>query len=67
VYFDSLHALLGMDGHGMYVWTAYLVTLLTIGYLLIAPVRRRKRFLASLAATQKRVSGPPSGSNREDQ
>jgi heme exporter protein D len=66
VYFDSLHALLGMDGHGAYVWTAYLVTLATISYLLIAPLRRRRRFLASLAATRKRVSAQPSGSSQED-
>lgn len=66
MYFDSIHALLGMDGHGVYVWTAYLVTLATISYLLIAPMRRRRRFLASLVATRKRVSAQPSGSTRED-
>lgn len=67
MYFDSLHALLGMGGHGMYVWSAYLATLLTISYMLIAPMRRRRRFMASLAATQKRAADAPSGSTREDQ
>lgn len=66
MYFDSLQALIVMDGHGVYVWTAYLVTLLTTGYVLIAPVRRRKKILASLAATQKRVAGSPPPSTQED-
>ena len=30
MYFDSLQSLLHMDGHGVYVWAAYLVTLLVV-------------------------------------
>ena len=50
MYFDSLQALLFMEGHGAYVWFVYLVTVLVIAAVLIAPVRRRKRLLARLSA-----------------
>jgi heme exporter protein D len=50
MYFDSLQALLFMEGHGAYVWFVYLVTVLVIAAVLIAPVRRRKRLLAGLNA-----------------
>jgi heme exporter protein D len=50
MYFDSLQALLFMEGHGAYVWFVYLVTVLVIAAVLIAPVRRRKRLLARLNA-----------------
>lgn len=61
MYFDSLHALLTMDGHGFYVWTAYLVTLVVVALTLISPLRRRKRFLQQLAAELKRNQGAPGG------
>ena len=64
MYFDSLHALLTMDGHGVYVWTAYLVTVAVIATVLLAPVRRRKRFLLQLAAELKRAQGMPGVSAR---
>ena len=66
MYFDSLQAALTMDGHGVYVWTAYVVTVLMIGFVLIAPVLRRRRFLRQLAAQLKRAQGKPAGSTRGD-
>lgn len=65
MYFESLQALLSMDGHGVYVWTAYLVTIATIAFVMIAPVRRRKRFIANLAATLKRTPGPQGGTGED--
>jgi|AntAceMinimDraft_17_1070374.scaffolds.fasta_scaffold83874_1 heme exporter protein D len=61
MYFDSLYALLTMDGHGFYVWTAYLVTLIVVAMTLISPLRRRKRFLQHLAAELKRNQVAPGG------
>jgi heme exporter protein D len=55
MYFDSFHALLVMDGHGGFVWSAYALTLLVIAFLLLAPVMRRKRLLRELRAAQRRA------------
>jgi heme exporter protein D len=65
MYFDSLHALLAMDGHGVYVWTAYGVTGLVIAAGLLAPLRRRKRFLLQLAAELKRAKVAPGLGTRQ--
>jgi heme exporter protein D len=65
MYFDSLHALLTMDGHGAYVWTAYGVTVAVIAATLFAPLRRRRQFLLQLRGELKRTRGAPGGSARE--
>lgn len=57
MYFDSLNAVLTMEGHGMYVWLAYSVTLAVIATVLIAPLRRRKRLLQTLAMELRRARG----------
>ena len=59
MYFDSLQALLTMDGHGFYVWTAYLVTVMVVALVLLAPLRRKKRFLRQLAGELKRAQDAP--------
>jgi heme exporter protein D len=59
MYFDSLQALLTMDGHGLYVWTAYLVTVVVIALVLLAPLRRKKRFLRQLSGELKRAQDAP--------
>ena len=59
MYFDNLHALLVMDGHGVYVWAAYLVTFLVIVAALVVPVRRRRRLLLQLGAELKRARSHP--------
>ena len=55
MYFDSFQALLTMNGHGIYVWPAYLITIVVIMAVLIAPVRRRNRLLGQLAAELRRA------------
>ena len=57
MYFHSLHALLAMDGHGAYVWTAYAVSALVIAATLCAPVWRRRRILLRLRAELRRAGG----------
>ena len=69
MYFDSLQALLQMDGHGAFVWSAYTITLLVILFLLIAPRRRQARLLRDLAGELRRSQGAPSRgapANEED-
>ena len=58
MYFDSLANAFIMDGHGLYVWTAYLVAIAVIVIMLIAPVLRRKRLLRVLAGEFKRAQSP---------
>ena len=55
MYFDSLHALLTMNGHGIYVWPAYLLTIFVILAALIAPMRRSNRLLVQLAGEIRRT------------
>ncbi len=59
MYFDSLGAALAMDGHGVYVWSAYAVTLLVLVFLLIAPARRRRRLLREIDGELKRRKNAP--------
>jgi len=66
MYFDSLQALLSMEGHGVYVWMAYLVTTVVIAAVLLAPMRRRQRFLRQLAGEFKRAQGVPVNSAQEE-
>jgi len=54
MYFESLSAALHMDGHGVFVWSAYLITIFVIGCLLILPVRREKLFFQQLQGKLKR-------------
>jgi heme exporter protein D len=55
MYFDSFQALLTMNGHGIYVWPAYLITIVVIIAVLVAPVRRANRLLKQLAAELRRT------------
>tara|TARA_R110002124_G_scaffold61406_4_gene168218 strand:- start:2902 stop:3105 length:204 start_codon:yes stop_codon:yes gene_type:complete len=59
MYFDSLQAALDMQGHGMFVWPAYIVTIAVIAFLVIAPLQRRRRILRQLDAQFKRAQGAP--------
>lgn len=62
MYFESVDALINMDGHGVFVWAAYAVTAFVIGILLVFPVRRRRRFLRQLSGELKRSAKvPPPG------
>lgn len=44
-YFDSLRELFLMDGHGPYVWAAFLITWITLIYLLVSPILSHRRYL----------------------
>ena len=55
MYFDSLQAVLAMEGHGVYVWAAYLVGIAVIAMAVIIPMRRSKVLLLQLSAEHKRA------------
>jgi heme exporter protein D len=65
MYFDSMETLLSMDGHGVFVWTAYLITMVVIAGIFIAPLRRKRKFLLQLAGELKRTQAQP-GNSQED-
>lgn len=75
MYFDSVRAALEMDGHGAFVWSAYLISLIVIGLLVLAPFRRRRRLLAAIRAGQRREAAasvsseakPSRGASREEE
>jgi heme exporter protein D len=54
MYFDSLRALIFMEGHGAYVWSAYGISLLVLALVLVGPWRRRRRVLAQVGANLRR-------------
>ena len=54
MYFDSVQAAMTMDGHGVYVWMAYLVAIAVIAIVLVAPTLRSKRILKQLAGEHRR-------------
>lgn len=54
MYFESLQSALQMDGHGVFVWSAYAITLAVLGLLLVLPFRRRRQLIAAIRAGQRR-------------
>lgn len=54
MYFESVSALLHMDGHGPYVWAAYGITVVVVLMLLIGPRRQQQRILQQLGAEMRR-------------
>ena len=59
MYFDSLASLLAMEGHGVYVWSAYFIAVTVVMTLLLAPGRRRRRFLYRLSGELRRQAPGP--------
>ena len=54
MYFDSFESLLYMEGHGVFVWPAYLITIVMLLFMVISPLRRKKKILERLAGELKR-------------
>ncbi len=48
MYFESLQAALAMEGHGVYVWTVAMVSVLICVGLLVLPARSARRFISEL-------------------
>lgn len=43
--FDSLAAFAHMDGHGVFVWTAYAIVYGILVFLTVSPVIQKRQFL----------------------
>ena len=54
MYFDSLQAAITMDGHGVFVWSDYAITLLGVVLILVRPSRRAARTLRRVGGEIKR-------------
>lgn len=52
--FNSLSDFLAMGGHGLYVWSAYGVTLVVFAFNAIKPVLMNRRFLQEQKQLQRR-------------
>ncbi|WP_461518913.1 heme exporter protein CcmD [Porticoccus sp.] len=52
--FDSLQDFLQMSGHGPYVWSAYVISIAVMLWLVISPLRRRRQLLAGVLRQQRR-------------
>jgi len=55
-------AFLTMGGYAAYVWSAYAVTLLVLGVMMVASLRsrrRRREMLAALGAVRRSGRGEP--------
>lgn len=62
MHFDNVGELVAMAGHGPYVWSAYLVTLLVMAWLVVSPLRRKRRLQGNLGRRRPagdRDSGKP--------
>lgn len=46
--FESLSEFFAMGNHGLFVWLAYGVSLVCIGYLLVAPVLKHRKLLRTI-------------------
>jgi heme exporter protein D len=55
MYFDSVQALVYMDGHGAFVWSAYAITAVMLALILVAPRRRARGELRRIAGEIRRV------------
>jgi heme exporter protein D len=49
MYFASFQDLLTMDGHGIYVWSAVIISLVILVWLLVAPILSRRALLKEVA------------------
>jgi heme exporter protein D len=48
MYFETLSQLIEMDGHGVFVWAAYAVTLVVITALFVVPAMKHTRIKREL-------------------
>ena len=53
--FDSFDAFMSMGGHGVFVWSVYALTLIVLVSLLVAPLRRKRRFMQEQRMILKRM------------
>lgn len=52
--FENFQQMWDMAGHGPYVWTAVLVSVVVLGWLLVRPVRQQRASLKTIAEQMRR-------------
>ncbi len=55
MYFDSWSGFLAMEGHGLYVWSAYAVAAVVIAYNLIAPFMAKRQVVAQVRRQERLI------------
>lgn len=53
MYFNSLTEILLMNGHGSYVWSCIIITLLVLGLNAVSAIRRHKKTLQTYQLDKK--------------
>ena len=49
MYFENFQALMHMDGHGVYVWSAVAVAVVALLWLIIAPLAKQRGLLKEIS------------------
>jgi heme exporter protein D len=65
VYFGNVADALLMEGHGVFVWSAYLFTALVLTIILLGPRIKERKILARLKAEQRRNNAPSQAGKME--
>jgi len=52
--FESIQEFIQMGGHGPYVWSAYVISLSVLIWLIVSPIRRKSKLLKDIARQQQR-------------
>lgn len=64
MYFANFQDLLRMDGHGIYVWSAVVISLLILAWLIVAPILSRRALLKEVARDILRERARQSANNQ---
>ena len=62
-YFANFQDFLVMDGHGIYVWSALIITLLVMAWLIVSPLISRRALLKEVARDIQREQVRQSADN----
>lgn len=52
--FESINDFIQMGGHGYYVWSAYLISLSVLIWLVVSPLQRKRKFMQEMIRQQRR-------------
>ncbi|WP_036860677.1 heme exporter protein CcmD [Porticoccus hydrocarbonoclasticus] len=64
--FDSFQHFLQMDGHGAYVWSAYLIAILVMVWLVVSPLFRQSGVRQAVARELRRETARQGSSGQTD-
>lgn len=61
--FESINDFIQMGGHGYYVWSAYLISLSVLIWLVVSPLQRKRKFIQEMIRQQRREMAQQNTSN----